>query len=51
MTSSQPPEAMFLVMVLVVADQAHIDGTARCSYTRNGVSFVGKGDWLANREE
>ena len=33
------------------ADLAHIDGTARCSYTQNGISFVWKGDWLANREE
>ena len=32
------------------ADNAHIDGTARCSYVQNGVDFVWTGDWLANRE-
>ena len=31
-------------------DEAHIAGTARCAYTRGGVSFVWEGEWLANRE-
>jgi hypothetical protein len=32
------------------ADEAHIEGSARCAYTEGGVSLVWKGDWLANRE-
>ena len=31
-------------------DNAHIAGTASCSYVENGVNFVWAGDWLANRE-
>ena len=31
-------------------DDAHIAGTARCTYTDGGASFVWTGDWLANRE-
>jgi hypothetical protein len=31
-------------------DNAHLAGTASCSYVENGVNFVWTGDWLANRE-
>jgi len=27
-----------------------MNGTVRCAYIDNGVSFVWQGDWLANRE-
>jgi len=35
---------------VMTADGSHIDGTARCEYTDQGVRFVWTGDWLANRE-
>ena len=31
-------------------DHDHMNGTVRCAYIDNGVSFVWQGDWLANRE-
>ena len=35
---------------VMTADGAHINGTARCEYTDQGLHFVWTGDWLANRE-
>ncbi len=32
------------------ADGAHIEGSARCTYTEGGVNFVWTGAWLANRQ-